>query len=78
VRIEPVDVARGTFSAPANVETASKGDMKFIISGPETVPTFEQLQPVRSGVFQLLLPHGAYHIGQTPYLLAVEARWGVI
>jgi TRAP-type C4-dicarboxylate transport system substrate-binding protein len=59
-----------------NVETASKGDMKFIISGPETVPPFEQLQPVRSGVFQLLLTHGAYHIGQTPYLLAVEALGG--
>jgi TRAP-type transport system periplasmic protein len=59
-----------------NVETASKGDIKFIISGPETVPPFEQLQPVSSGVFQLLLTHGAYHIGQTPYLLAVEALGG--
>jgi TRAP-type transport system periplasmic protein len=59
-----------------NVETASKGDMKFIVSGPETVPPFEQLQPVGSGVFQLLLTHGAYHTGQTPYLLAVEALGG--
>jgi TRAP-type C4-dicarboxylate transport system substrate-binding protein len=59
-----------------NVETASKGDMKFSISGPETVPPFEQLQPVSSGVFQLLLTHGAYHTGQTPYLLAVEALGG--
>jgi TRAP-type C4-dicarboxylate transport system substrate-binding protein len=59
-----------------NVEAASNGDMKFIISGPETVPPFEQLQPVRTGVFQLLLTHGAYHTGQTPYLLAVEALGG--
>ena len=59
-----------------NVETASKGDMKFTISGPETVPPFEQLQPVSSGVFQLLLTHGAYHIKQTPYLLAIEALSG--
>ena len=59
-----------------NVETASKGEITFIISGPETVPPFEQLQPVSSGVFQLLLTHGAYHIGQTPYLLAVEALRG--
>jgi TRAP-type C4-dicarboxylate transport system substrate-binding protein len=59
-----------------NVETASNGDMKFIISGPETVPPFEQLQPVGSGVFQILFTHGAYHIGQTPYLLAVEALGG--
>jgi TRAP-type C4-dicarboxylate transport system substrate-binding protein len=59
-----------------NVETASKGDIKFIISGPETVPPFEQLQPVSSGVFQLLLTHGAYHVGQTPYLLSIEALAG--
>jgi TRAP-type transport system periplasmic protein len=59
-----------------NVETASKGDIKFIISGPETVPPFEQLQPVSSGVFQLLLTHGAYHIGQTAYLQTVEALGG--
>ncbi|HZS55956.1 MAG TPA: hypothetical protein VFA65_16255, partial [Bryobacteraceae bacterium] len=56
-----------------NVEAASKGDIKFTVSGPETVPPFEQLQPVSSGVFQVLLTHGAYHVGQTPYLLAIEA-----
>ncbi len=59
-----------------NVETASKGDITFRISGPETVPPFEQLQPVGSGVFQILFTHGAYHIGQNPYLLAVEALGG--
>lgn len=59
-----------------NVETASKGDMKFILSGPETVPPFQQLQPVSSGAFQLLLTHGAYHSGETPYLLSVEALGG--
>ena len=55
-----------------NVETASKGDMKFTVSGPETVPPFEQLQPTSSGVFQMLLTHGAYHIGQTPYLTSAR------
>jgi TRAP-type C4-dicarboxylate transport system substrate-binding protein len=59
-----------------NVETASKGDIKFILSGPETVPPFEQLQPVSTGVFQVLLTHGAYHVGQTPYLVSVEALGG--
>ena len=59
-----------------NVETASKGDIKFIFSGPETVPPFQQLQPVSSGAFQLLLTHGAYHSGETPYLLSVEALGG--
>jgi len=59
-----------------NVETASKGDITFKISGPETVPAFEQLQPVSTGVFQLLFTHGAYHAGQIPVLLAAEAFSG--
>jgi TRAP-type C4-dicarboxylate transport system substrate-binding protein len=59
-----------------NVETASKGDIKFVISGPETVPAFEQLQPAGAGVFQLLFTHGAYHSGQTPFLVAAEALSG--
>ena len=36
------------------VETGTKGSVKFVISGPETVPPFEQLQPVSTGVFQIL------------------------
>ena len=59
-----------------NVEAASKGDLKFNISGPETVSPFEQLQPVGSGVFQLLYTHSAYHIGTTPYLLPIDALRG--
>lgn len=59
-----------------NVEAASKGDIKFVTSGPETVPPFEQLQPTSSGVFQVLFTHGAYHAGQTPFLLATEALSG--
>jgi TRAP-type mannitol/chloroaromatic compound transport system substrate-binding protein len=59
-----------------NVETASKGDMKFNLSGPETVPPFEQLQPTGSNVFQFLFSHGAYHFGTTPYLIAVEGLSG--
>lgn len=59
-----------------NVEAASKNDITFKISGPETVPPFEQLQPVSAGVFQILFTHGAYHSGQTPFLLAAEAISG--
>lgn len=55
------------------VEAASKGRMKFNVSGPETVPPFEQLQPVGSGVFQFLFTHGAYHFGTSPLLTAFEA-----
>jgi len=59
-----------------NVEAASKGSMKLIMSGPETVPPFEQLQPVGSGAFQFLFTHGAYHFGTTPFLAALEALGG--
>lgn len=59
-----------------NVEAASKGDITFKISGPETVPAFEQLQPVSAGVFQMLFTHGAYHVGATPLLIAVDGLKG--
>ena len=58
------------------VETASKGRMKFTVSGPETVPPFEQLQPVGSGAFQFLFTSGAYHFGTTPILAVAEAMHG--
>jgi len=59
-----------------NVETASKGDLTFKLSGPETVPPFEQLQPVGAGVFQLLFTHPGYHIGITPYLISIDGLKG--
>lgn len=55
------------------VETGSGGRIKFIMSGPETVPPFEQLEPVSRGVFQFLFTHGAYHFGTTPAMTLVEA-----
>ena len=55
------------------VEEASKGSMKIRWSGPETVPSFEQLQPVGSGAFHFLFTHGAYHFGTTPIATAMEA-----
>jgi TRAP-type transport system periplasmic protein len=59
-----------------NVEAASKGDLTFKLSGPETVPPFEQLQPVGAGVFQLLFTHPGYHIGITPYLISIDGFKG--
>lgn len=58
------------------VEAASKGRIKFIVNGPETVAAFEQLQPVASGVFQFLFSSGAYHFGTTPILMLVDALHG--
>ena len=59
-----------------NVEAASKRDLTFSISGPETVPPFEQLQPVASGAFQILVTHGAYHFGTSSMLIATEGFTG--
>ena len=41
--------------------------------GPETVPPFEQLQPVSSGLFDLLFTHGAYHLGETGMAFGMDA-----
>lgn len=58
------------------VDEASKGSVKIRLSGPETVPAFEQLQPSGSGVFHFLFTHGAYHFGTTSQATAVEALSG--
>jgi TRAP-type C4-dicarboxylate transport system substrate-binding protein len=61
-----------------NVEAASKGNIKFVLSGPETVPPFEQLQPVVSGAFQMLFTHGIYHYGRTGISVGLDAVRGSI
>ncbi|MEO7403684.1 MAG: TRAP transporter substrate-binding protein DctP, partial [Burkholderiales bacterium] len=66
------------FVAPLlkGIDEASKGNIKFNVSGPETVPAFEQLQPTQAGAFQFLFTHGAYHFGTNPLLAATEAMTG--
>jgi TRAP-type C4-dicarboxylate transport system substrate-binding protein len=58
------------------VEAATRGSIKFIVSGPETVPPFEQLQPVTTGVFQMLFTHGIYHYGTTGLAVGMDAVRG--
>jgi len=58
------------------IESATKGRMTFAVSGPETVPTFEQFQPLTAGAFQFLYTHGAFHFGTTPMLAVIEALGG--
>jgi TRAP-type C4-dicarboxylate transport system substrate-binding protein len=60
------------------VESATKGSVKFVISGPETVPPFEQLQPASTGVFQMLFTHGIYHYGTTGMAVGMDATHGSI
>ena len=55
------------------IEAASKGRMKFTVSGPETVPPFEQLEPVAAGAFDFLFTAGSYHFGTTPILSVLGA-----
>jgi TRAP-type C4-dicarboxylate transport system substrate-binding protein len=58
------------------IEAASKGRMKFTVNGPETVPPFEQLEPVISGAFDFLFTAGSYHFGTTPILSVMGALEG--
>jgi TRAP-type C4-dicarboxylate transport system substrate-binding protein len=58
------------------VETGTKGSIKFNISGPETVPAFEQLQPASTGVFQMLFTHAVYHYGTTGIAMGLDAVGG--
>ncbi len=55
------------------VKEKSKGDLTIAFNGPDTVPTFEQLQPVQAGVFDLLFTHPAYHSGTTAVGLSIDA-----
>jgi TRAP-type transport system periplasmic protein len=61
-----------------NVAAASKGSIKFVLNGPETVPPFEQLQPVTAGAFHLLFTHGIYHYGTTGLSVGLDAVRGTI
>lgn len=57
----------------ALVEEESGGDVTVSFTGPDAVPTFEQFEPVQSGVFDLLFTHPAYHAGTTSVGLAIDA-----
>ena len=40
------------------------GRIKATWTGPESVPAFEQLQPLRRGLFDMLFTSAAYHMGE--------------
>lgn len=56
-----------------NIQEKSAGELTIQMRGPETVPPFEQLQPVSSGLFDLLFTHGAYHLGETSMAFGLDA-----
>jgi TRAP-type C4-dicarboxylate transport system substrate-binding protein len=55
------------------VGKASGGAIKVEIRGPETVPSFQQLQPVKAGLFDFLHTHGIYHFGEKGLAASVDA-----
>src|SRR5699024_8860186 len=58
------------------VTEATDGRITIDVLGPETVPPFEQLEPVGAGVFDFLFTSGAYHVGTTPLLIVTDALVG--
>ena len=60
------------------VDDMSGGKISIKPSGPEVVPGGKQLQPVASGVFDLIYTHGLYHTGTTGIGAAIDAVNGDI
>lgn len=69
--IWPTYVVLDTFVK--NIAKIGGDKIKVRISGPEVVPGFEQLQPVKSGVFDILFTHGVYHMGSKGLAASVDA-----
>ncbi|WP_081718917.1 TRAP transporter substrate-binding protein DctP [Aliihoeflea sp. 2WW] len=57
----------------AEVEKATNGEITFVLSGPDTVATFEQFQPMQAGVFDVLFTHPSYHAGTTTLGMSIDA-----
>jgi len=56
-----------------NVATIGGDAVTIKVSGPEVVPIFQQLQPVVSGVFDMLYTHPVFHAGEQGLALTVDA-----
>jgi len=55
------------------VDEASGGEVTFALTGPDSIPAFEQLLPVSLGIFDLLFTHGGFHLETTGIGLALDA-----
>ncbi|SFP90988.1 TRAP transporter substrate-binding protein DctP [Tranquillimonas alkanivorans] len=58
------------------LEEESGGSMTLTRFGPETVPPFEQLDPVSRGLFDMLFTNGAYHYNDTAVGMSLDALDG--
>ena len=55
------------------LEEATDGELTIVRLGPETIPPFEQLDPVARGAFDMLVTNGAYHYNQSAATMSLEA-----
>lgn len=55
------------------VTEATKGEITFHDSGPETVPPFEQFEPLTQGVFDVMYSAPSYHQAQTGVGVGISA-----
>ncbi len=55
------------------VDEVSGGEVTFTLTGPDSIPAFEQLLPTSLGIFDLLFTHGAFHLDTTGVGLALDA-----
>ena len=55
------------------IDEASAGEVTFTLTGPDSIPAFEQLVPVSLGIFDLLFTHGSFHLETTGIGIALDA-----
>ena len=55
------------------LEEASNGEITVRISGPETIPPVQQLEPTRNGLFQVLCTYPGFHTGSATLLTGLES-----
>ncbi len=56
-----------------NLQELSGGKFSIKRFGPDVVPTFEQLQPLQSGMFDLSFTHATYHAGTISVGVGMDA-----
>ncbi|WP_157384585.1 MULTISPECIES: TRAP transporter substrate-binding protein [Nitratireductor] len=52
---------------------ASGGEIVVQMSGPETIPPLEQLEPTQNGLFQVLCTYPGFHTGSATLLTGLES-----
>lgn len=70
----PVENILGGFLE--SLESESGGEITTRVSGPETFPPFEQLDPVSRGLMDFLFTNGAYHYNDTAVAMSLDALIG--